>query len=264
MTEERVSSVIVVDDKGQLCGLVTDKDFRVRVLSEGLGFDTPLSDVMTKEVMSISTDSLVFESMLLMTEHNIHHLPVTENGIPVAMMTTTDLVKSQKSDPVYLIGEISRQDTVEGLQKVSRDIPELLRSLIQAEASGDQIGRLLTTVTDALTRQLLKQAINKLGEPPVTFVWLAFGSQGRQDQTAISDQDNGLLISDAMTSDDDEYFKSLANYVNEGLDLCGYCYCPGDGRCCNGLQNHFNHAGQYECRAKGIDDRLRCRTHQCQ
>lgn len=228
MTEERVSSVIVIGDEGQLCGLVTDKDFRVRVLSEGLGFDAPLSEVMTKEILSVSTDSLVFESMLLMTEHNIHHLPITENGVPVAMMTTTDLVKAQKSDPVYLIGEISHQDTVDGLEKVSRDIPELLRSLIQAEASGDQIGRLLTTVTDALTRQLLKQAMNKLGEPPVSFSWLAFGSQGRQDQTAISDQDNGLLIGDAMTPDDDEYFKALANYVNDGLDRCGYCYCPGD------------------------------------
>ena len=228
MTQERVSSVMVIGDDGYLCGLVTDRDLRVRVLAEGRGPETLLSEVMTKDTLCVSLDSLVFESLLLMTEHNIHHLPVIAEGLPVAMLTTTDLVKSQKSDPVYLIGEISRKDTVEELRKVSQDIPELLRSLIQAEASGDQIGRLLTTVTDALTRQLLKQAMDKLGKPPLSFAWMAFGSQGRQDQTAISDQDNGLLVADAMTPDDDEYFKALANYVNKGLDQCGYVLCPGD------------------------------------
>jgi CBS domain-containing protein len=86
---------------------------------------------------------------------------------------------------------------------------------------------LLTTVTDALTRQLIKQGLKTLGDAPVPFAWLAFGSQGRKDQTAISDQDNGLLLSDAVTGDDDEYFKALAKYVNDGLDVCGYCYCPG-------------------------------------
>jgi CBS domain-containing protein len=227
MTDERVSSVMVVDDNNKLCGLVTDRDLRVRVVSEGRSADTPLSEVMTEDAISVSQESLVFESMLLMTEHNIHHLPVLNEGRPVAMLTATDLIKSQKSDPVFLIGEIGRQHTVEGLQNTSRDIPELLRSLIRAEASADQIGRLLTTVTDALTRQLLLQAIEKLGKPPVPFAWLAFGSQGRQDQTAISDQDNGLLVSDAMTQDDDAYFKALATYVNDGLDACGYCYCPG-------------------------------------
>jgi CBS domain-containing protein len=227
MTEERVSSVMIVDGNHQLCGLVTDRDLRARVLAEGRGTDTLLSDVMTEDAISVSPESLVFESMLMMTEHNIHHLPVTDDGRPVAMLTATDLVKSQKSDPVFLIGEIGRQETVDGLQTISRDIPELLRSLIRAEASADQIGRLLTTVTDALTRQLIKQGIEQLGAPPVPFSWLAFGSQGRQDQTAISDQDNGLLVSDAMTSDDDRYFKALATYVNDGLDVCGYCYCPG-------------------------------------
>ena len=228
MTRERVSSVMVVDDTEKLCGLVTDRDLRAKVLAEGLSGDTRIADIMTTEVISVAAESLVFEAMMLMTDNNIHHLPVTDSGKPTGMVTATDLVRSNKSDPVFLISEIGRQSNTEGLVSVSRDIPELLRSLIQAEASANQIGRLLTTVTDALTRQLIEQALTKLGEPPVPFCWLAFGSQGRQDQTAISDQDNGLLISDAATRADSEYFKNLARYVNDGLDKCGYMYCPGD------------------------------------
>lgn len=228
MTAERVSSVMVVDDRGRLCGLVTDRDLRIRLVAEGRSADTPLTEIMTTDLVSISAESLVFEATLLMTEHNIHHLPVLRDGSPAGMVTTTDLIKAQKADPILLIGEIGHQETVEGLQRVSRDIPELLGSLIRAGASADQVGRLLTTVTDALTRQLIQQAMDKLGVAPTTFAWLAFGSQGRQDQAAISDQDNGLLLSDGAIGEDDSYFKALATYVNDGLDRCGYRYCPGE------------------------------------
>ncbi|MCV6605472.1 MAG: DUF294 nucleotidyltransferase-like domain-containing protein, partial [Porticoccaceae bacterium] len=227
MTEQRVSAVMVVDDN-KLCGLVTDRDLRARVLAEKRDYSTEVHQIMTHDIATISADSLVFEATLLMTEKSIHHVPIVEGKKPIGMITATDLVRSQKSDPVYLIGELGKQENVEGLQRVSRDIPELLRNLIQADATAEQIGRLLTSVTDALTRQLITQAMEQLGAAPVPFVWLAFGSQGRRDQTAVSDQDNGLLISNNLKEDEAPYFQKLARYVNDGLNLCGYKYCPGD------------------------------------
>ena len=65
------------------------------------------------------------------------------------------------------------------------------------DARAEEIGRVATLVTDAITRQLMRQAMDRLGEAPVPFVWLAFGSQARQEQSALSDQDNALLLSDA-------------------------------------------------------------------
>jgi CBS domain-containing protein len=54
------------------------------------------------------------------------------------------------------------------------------------------------------------------------------GSQGRHEQSARSDQDNALILEDEATEADDEYFKELARIVNDGLNDCGYVYCPGD------------------------------------
>jgi CBS domain-containing protein len=57
---------------------------------------------------------------------------------------------------------------------------------------------------------------------------MAGGSQARREQSSHSDQDNALLIADHMKPQDDEYFAALAKIVNDGLNACGYVYCPGE------------------------------------
>ncbi len=54
------------------------------------------------------------------------------------------------------------------------------------------------------------------------------GSQARREQSSHSDQDNALLIADQAKPEDDAYFAALAKFVNDGLDACGFVYCPGD------------------------------------
>jgi CBS domain-containing protein len=75
---------------------------------------------------------------------------------------------------------------------------------------------------------LLTLAEAEFGAPPVPYLWLACGSQGRQEQTGVSDQDNCLILDDATTPDHLDYFGKLAKYVSDGLNACGYVYCPGD------------------------------------
>ena len=139
---------------------------------------------MTTQPKVLSSNALVFEAMLLMSEHGIHHLPIVDDERAVGVLTSTDILRGQSSQPLLLIGEIERQSNLDSLISVSKQIPLLLQNLISADARAEEIGRVLTSVTDALTRRLiiLNQAL--LGEAPMAFCWLAFGSQGRQDQAA--------------------------------------------------------------------------------
>lgn len=171
---------------------------------------------------------MVHEATILMIRHQIKHIPVVKDGKAVAMVTLSDLIRLQRSDPVLIINEIYRAKTTDDVAEISKQIPELLLHLIKLDVRADDLGRILTSVTGALTRRLIQLAQEKLGPEPVPFVWLAFGSQGRQDQSAKSDQDNALLISNLATPGDDAYFESLAKFVCHGLDACGYVYCPGD------------------------------------
>jgi CBS domain-containing protein len=63
----------------------------------------------------------------------------------------------------------------------------------------------------------------------VDYAWVAAGSQARNEQTAKSDQDNCLILDDRYDpAQHGEYFKTLAKWVCDGLDACGYIHCPGD------------------------------------
>ncbi|RTR37900.1 cyclic nucleotide-binding/CBS domain-containing protein [Shewanella canadensis] len=227
MRSARVSSVLVIDNN-KLSGILTDRDLRNRVLAEGLEGSLPVHQAMTTKPKTLTSNSLVFEAMLLMSEHSIHHLPIVDDERAVGVLTSTDILRGQSSQPLLLIGEIERQNDLESLIGVSKQIPLLLQNLISADARAEEIGRVLTSVTDALTRRLIVLNQQILGEAPMAFCWLAFGSQGRQDQAACSDQDNGLLLAHEPDEAAAGYFEALTKAVCNGLDRCGYIYCPGD------------------------------------
>ncbi|ABO24235.1 DUF294 domain-containing protein [Shewanella loihica] len=227
MRDNRVSSVLIIDNQ-KLAGILTDRDLRNRVLAESLDGSLPVHQAMTVTPTTLSANALVFEAMLLMSQHNIHHLPIMDEGHPIGVITSTDILRGQSSQPLLLIGEIERQHDLESLIHVSKQIPLLLQNLISADARAEEIGRVLTSVTDALTRRLIVLNQQILGKAPMPFCWLAFGSQGRQDQAACSDQDNGLLLAHEMDEHAQGYFEALTKAVCAGLDRCGYVYCPGD------------------------------------
>jgi len=227
MQEHRVSSLLITDNS-QLVGLVTDRDLRNRVLAAGVAPAEPVSAVMTDEPWTIASDARAFEAMLTMSRRNIHHLPVVDHDGVVGMVTTTDLIRQQVDSPVYLVGEVWKQEDLDGLIEVSRRVPGMLRQVVDAGARADDAARMVTAVTDALTERLIELAIDRLGPPPAAFAWVALGSQARHEQTAHSDQDNALVLGNDAAQEDDAYFKEMAQFVCDGLNACGYEYCPGE------------------------------------
>lgn len=225
MLDERVSSLIVHADSG-LAGIVTDRDFRSRVVADGLGPDTPLEAVMTPDPVTIGAEALAFEALLLMTQHNLRHLPVVEDGRPIGMVTATDLMQRQASNPVYLVGDVRKARSPEALAEIGHRLPELFVHLVESDTSARDTGRVVSTVSDALTRRLIELAEEELGPPPVPYAWLALGSHARLEQTAHSDQDHALLLDDAFQPEaHGAYFHDFAAAVTDGLRLCGFDYC---------------------------------------
>lgn len=227
MTEKRVSSLLVEQDE-RLTGILTDRDLRTRVLAANLPATTPVQQVMTPKPHTIDKHAYLFEAVQLMSRFNIHHLPVLEQGLSFSMITATDIIRSQQDHPVYLIGEIHRQPSIDGLEQCALQINNLALVMGKQQVPAHEAGHIITTITDALTQRLIKLAQQELGPAPCVFSWLCFGSQARMDQSINADQDNALLLEKEPSGIVGDYFAKLADFVCQGLARCGIKLCPGN------------------------------------
>ena len=227
MRQHRFSCVPVVEGE-KLVGIVTTRDLSGRVLAEGRAPETPVADIMTPDPLSLVPESLGSDILHMMLENRIGHLPVVRDGKLLGMITQTDLTRFQAISSAQLVRDAAVSDTYEDLAHVTERIPQLLVQLVGAHNAHEVVTRLITDIADTVTRRLLKLAEESLGPPPVAYLWAACGSQGRQEQTGVSDQDNCIIIDDAVTPDDMPYFNDLARFVCDGLNAAGYFYCPGD------------------------------------
>jgi CBS domain-containing protein len=227
MSEHKVSSLLIMVED-HLAGLITDRDLRSRCVAAGLPTDRPVREIMTERLKTVTADTVGFEALLTMTKLNVHHLPVMAGERVLGILSTTDLTRFQSANSVYLVGDVNKAKDLDALAEISAKVGELQVHLINGGATADQVGQAISAITDAITLRLLEIAEAELGPPPVPYAWMVGGSQARREQSSYSDQDNALLIADHMKPEDDAYFAALANSVNDGLNACGYVYCPGD------------------------------------
>ncbi len=227
MHAKRVSSVCVGDAEG-FRGIVTLRDMNGKVVAEGRDSAAPISTIMTEDPLTLGPQALVTDVLHLMVERGIGHVPIVEGADLIGIVTQTDLTRALAMSSADLVGRVAKAANATEMARATALIPDLLVQLVEAGNRHEVVTRLITDITDTVTRRLLALAEAELGPPPVPYLWLACGSQGRQEQTGVSDQDNCVMLSDAVTDAQMPYFADLAKYVSDGLETCGYFYCPGD------------------------------------
>ena len=239
MTDRRVSALLVVEDD-VVTGIFTDRDLRSKVVAAGADPAAAVSTIMTPDPVSVDVRTRAFDATLLQIDRGVHHLPVCDNGAPVGMVTTGDLLRLAQADPVYLAARISRAPDTETVAALSRRLPEIVGEFVRRGTAPQDIGRVITATADAATRRLLVLAEEELGSPPVPYCWVGLGSQARGEMGVASDQDNALVLADdaATVPGGDEYFAALAERVCGGLDRAGFPLCPGEVMASNPAWRH--------------------------
>jgi CBS domain-containing protein len=92
---ERNVGALAVTEETRLVGLVSERDYARKVVLLGrVSKDTPVRDIMTREVVCVDPSQGVDDCMALMTERHFRHLPVIEEGRLVGLISIGDVVKS--------------------------------------------------------------------------------------------------------------------------------------------------------------------------
>ncbi len=231
MHENSVGSIIVTDDKRHPVGIFTLRDLRSLVAEGTAPLDTPIRQVMTQSPCSLPAQADAFEAAMLMAEHHFAHLCVVDDEERlIGVVSERDLFALQRVDLVNLARTIGTATHLRTLVSLRTDVSRLVDAMLAHGADSGQVVKIITTLNDVTVRRVLELNIQK-NDPGIPFTWLTFGSEGRQEQTLLTDQDNGILfqLPEGMTEDQvREKLLPFARTVNQELAECGFTLCKGN------------------------------------
>lgn len=235
MADSGVSSLLILSDgdgqdpQPRMVGILTDRDLRSRLVAEGLPYTTPVRDIMTPDPVVLQHDQQVFEAILAMLRHKVHHLPVLRQDKPLGVIALSDVLRHESQSSLFVVGSIAKQNDVDGLAALTADVRACFQRLAEQDTSSRVIGSTMALIGRGFKQRLLELAEQQLGPPPVPYCFLALGSMARHEQLVVTDQDNALVLDDRFdAAKHDDYFRQLAAFVSDGLARCGYSYCSGD------------------------------------
>jgi CBS domain-containing protein len=109
MALKGIGALTVQSDSGMLVGIISERDYARKVILKGKSSrETPVSSIMTRDVIYIEPNDSIDEAMALMTHKRIRHLPVVVDGKLLGMISVGDLVKSIISEQSVVIDQLER------------------------------------------------------------------------------------------------------------------------------------------------------------
>ena len=222
MQQRHVGSVLVTDDEGAALGILTRHDMLDRVVLPQRSLTVPITEVMSSPVHTLDIGQRAHDAALLMSREGVRHVPITDQGRVVGIVSERDLFALQRLSLRQLGGAIDGADSVPLLQEAAADIRRFAAQLLAQGVQARQLTELISHLNDRLAARCYTLLAPQHGLDPMQACWLAFGSEGRGEQTIATDQDNGLVI-----PGDRDAWLALGDAVNQALDACGYPLCQG-------------------------------------
>ena len=229
MRASRVGSVIVIDGAGRPIGILTSQD-ALGALADGAGGDT-VAARMTREPLALPAHALAYEAALLMTARRIRHVLVTDGGRLIGLVSERDLFALQRLGLGEMTMEIRLAEATGVLAGLAAEIRKLTVRLVEQGVAAEQLISFVTALNDRLSQRVIEIVRKRHDLERISWCWLAFGSEGRLEQTFSSDQDNGLLFTahdDAPPESVRKRLLPFAHEVNQALDACGFPLCKGN------------------------------------
>jgi CBS domain-containing protein len=112
MAEKDVGALLVLDNAGQLVGILSERDYARKIVLKGkTSRETPVREIMTEKVVWVRPDQTIEECMALMTNKHIRHLPVMEEGRLLGVISIGDVVKDIISEQEFVIAQLENYIT---------------------------------------------------------------------------------------------------------------------------------------------------------
>jgi CBS domain-containing protein len=230
MTERKIGSVLV-GSVDAVEGIVTQSDLVQRAMATGMTYQTPIAAIMTAEPAAIEDTASVLDAAMEMAKRGFRHLLVKSAEGPVSgIVSERDLFRAQQHGIAHIQTPIDEAQSVDEIVDLAARIREFTARVFRQGMAVTQFTRLVSSINDRLTRRLLTLIVGER-HPEWHFCWLAFGSEGREEQGFVTDQDNGIVFVPPSPADTERVraeFLTMARTMNEALHAAGFERCKGN------------------------------------
>lgn len=228
MREQRIGSMIVVDAASAPLGILTLRDVLDRIALDPEALDRPVSAKMTAHPLTATPDTSAYQAAGAMIRHGVNHIVLVDNGKLAGLVSARDLFGLQSANLRQLSTAIRGAQDLPAIEAYGRDIGALARKMLAQGVATGPLSAFIASLNDLLTQRIVEM---EFVDAPAPYCWILMGSEGRSEQTLVTDQDNGLIFAPARNAEVEETrrkFIAIARRVNQALDRAGYRLCPGN------------------------------------
>ncbi|MEY3002358.1 MAG: hypothetical protein RLZZ428_733, partial [Pseudomonadota bacterium] len=222
MDKEGATCMLVENSEGY--GIVTDADLRYYILhkeEENLEF---ILQIQTYPIFTIKQGELLFNILLLMTEHSIKHLPVLDSlGNPQGVLELIDVVSFFSNQSHLITVQMERAQSIQSIVDAAKRLDVMVGALHAKGVKSRYIAKLVSEINKKMYVKLFEMIIPQSWQEKCALVLL--GSEGRASQILRTDQDNALVFENGFIPQD---VASVTQRFIEVLDEIGFPRCEGN------------------------------------
>jgi CBS domain-containing protein len=230
MAEAKSSCLFVTDENDAIIGYITDMSLRDNVVARMVDPKLPVFEVMDRDTVSISTSAYMYEAILLMFRTKTRYLLIERDGEYVGFTSRNKLLSDQAQSPMMFIQSVKLAQSDRELRGKWRQVPNLVYQLLNRGVKPEIVNQIITAVSDTIALKVIEETIHEVGPPPARFVFMVLGSEGRKEQTLLTDQDNAIVYEDKANEQRElvrAYFLKFSERVSDRLNYIGFSFCEG-------------------------------------
>ncbi len=230
-------AVVADPDTNMPLGSVTLRDALRLIVEESCDLDQPVVGVMTGGLPALSADATVQQATLLMVRRGLRYLLLTEpDGRLFNIVAQSELYGLQAAGSEHVVASVLGAHTIEDLASAAAEVRGFAARRLAEGVGPEALCQWISALNDLVTIQVIDLIEGQFDLPIVPWCWLVFGSEGRLEQTLVTDQDNGIVFAADSAAEAEALrreFLPFAEKVNHALDACGFPLCRGQIMACN-------------------------------
>ncbi|MCM2288835.1 MAG: DUF294 nucleotidyltransferase-like domain-containing protein [Sulfuritalea sp.] len=223
---------VIVDGASSVpLGIVTLRDALRCVVNGDCDLAGPVAGVMTSGLASLSAEATVHQATVLMFRRGMRYLILTgPDGRLFNVVSQGDLYGMQAADSASLANAILAAGSIAELAAQTAAVRRFAARRLAEGSGAEALCEWISALNDLIALQVIDLVEARFELPYVPWCWIVFGSEGRLEQTLVTDQDNGIIFAAASAAEADDLrrqFLPFAEAVTTALDSCGFSLCTG-------------------------------------